>query len=272
MLKMSQSKIKAWRYCPAGFYRSYILGLDPYNPKFEFGTDYHKLVEMYHKRQEVDYERDHRSGEIILGKDGKPVKTYLFKTEDIQHYADNYPADFYDLPAEELDEARPLAKRAMSHLAAPGEIIETGIPFALAERRISIKLKHPYTGKEIALPFSIVMDGIRLAQPGRGIYDLKTSSVSWNQRMADTDIQASLYLYAWWQLTNELLPFSFIVVRKRPGPRTKPIQPLLTTTRTVDDFATLWDEFADVVEQILSATKYPCYCEGSPHKIIGVTE
>lgn len=271
MLTMSQSKIKSWKYCPAQFFRSYILGLDPYNPKFEFGTDYHKLVEMYHKRQEHDFERHHRTGEILLGRDGKPLKEYIFDREHIAAYADVYPADFYDWPMEADAEQMQLNTQALTHFHRPDDAVDLTKMY-LVERRISIKLKHPTTGKEIPLPFTCVMDGIRLNNPGRGIYDLKTSSVSWNQNMADTDIQATLYLYAWWQLTGELLPFSFIVVRKRPGPKTKPIQPLLTTTRTVEDFAALWNEFSDIVDQILNAQKYPCYCLGKPHQIIGVTE
>jgi hypothetical protein len=257
MLTMSQSKIKAWNYCPAVFYRQYILGLSPYNPKFDFGTNYHKLVEMYHKRQDKDYERDHRSGEIVMDANGHPVKEYIFDRGRIAPYADLYPADWYDVPYETSID---VMDAIMTEPDAP-----------LVEQRFSLKLQNPLTGRELPVPFTIIIDGIRLAEPERGLYDLKTSMASWNQNMADSDIQAGIYIMGWLQMTGDLLPFNFIVARKAPGPRTKPMQ-LLKTSRTVEQLAALHDELYDTVDQIMSAKSYPCYCAGKPHAIKGVTE
>lgn len=254
MQSVSYSKLKSWKYCPAQFYRTYVLGLEPYNPKFEFGTDYHKMVEMYHRRQEKDYERDHRTGEILLGPDGQPVREYIFDREKISFYADVYPVDWFDIPAD-----TPPALLA----ALQPKITKPGIGFV--EKRYSLKLRHPFTGRELPLPMTMIIDGIRIAD--KSATDHKTSITAYNQNMVNADDQACTYLYGLWQLTGELWDFNFVVARKNPGPRTKPLQDPVKTTRTVEQFATLHENLEATINEILTAESYPCYCDKGQHKL-----
>jgi hypothetical protein len=255
MQSMSHSKIKSWKYCPAQFYRQYILQLEPYNPKFEFGTNYHKMVEMYHKRLDRDYERNHRTGEIIRDAAGRPVREYIFDPESVKFYTDIFPPDWFDAteqtPLELLDALE----------IEPGPVVE---------KRYSLRLEHPFTGKVLPVPMTMIIDGIRVNE--LSATDHKTSITAYSQNLVDNDPQATMYLYGLWQMTGMLWKFNFVVARKSPGPRTKPLQDPITTTRTVEQFAALHEDLSAAIEEILTARSYPCYCEGKPHMIKGITE
>lgn len=209
MKATSQSKLKTWEFCPAGFYVQYILGLDFYSPHFDFGKDYHKNVENYHRK---------------LPYDADMIKEY-------------------------------------TNLVAQDDFLEV-------EKKYSVTLHHPTTGKALPLPISLVIDRVVNKHL---LSDLKTSKVAWNQSKIDTDIQATVYCYSWWELYGETPDFEFVVVRKNPGPRTAPIE-RLTTSRDISDFAAFWDWANGVLREAETAIYYPCNCTyGVGHRNLGLS-
>jgi hypothetical protein len=250
MLKaISQSKLKGWEYCRAGFYMQYVLGLDAYNPNFEGGTEYHKSVELYHRGLESDFRRD-RYGNVLLDANNEPVGTDVRDDELIKHYTG----------------ACDCTGKLEHPTVAAGEVLTAKDGHPMVEERISIILKHPETGRPLPLPLSMVIDRVVSMKK---LDDLKTSKAAWNQNQVDTDIQATLYLYAWWQKFNVLADFGFTVVRKNPGPKT-PAVATFTTSRTVQDFAVAWEWANNIITEINEATEYPCTCWDGAHKNIGL--
>lgn len=242
MLTISQSKLKSFEYCPAQFYVQYVLGIDAYNPHFEGGHEYHKSVELWHKRVTSAPRADHR-GNPLPGVDVRDDKL-------IEHYTG----------------ACGCAGKLAHPVVQVGDVLTHEDGHKMVEERISgLRLAHPITG-ELLPPLTLVID--RVVSMGK-LDDLKTSAVAWNQARADEDIQASLYLFAWWQLHGVLAEFGFTVVRKNPGPRTPAIA-TLTTTRTVDDFAAIWEWAAGVINKIDQATEYPCNCYDGAHAKMGL--
>lgn len=249
MLKtISQSKLKSWEYCRAGYYIQYVLGLDGYNPHFEGGHEYHKSVELYHRGLKEDWQRD-RYGEVILS-NGEPIGVDTRDDELIKHYAGACDC------SEKL--AHPSVKASEALTAPDGHI--------MVEERMSIVLEHPYTHERLPVSLSMVID--RVVNMNK-LDDLKTSISAWNQPKVDEDIQATLYLYAWWQTYTILAEFGFTVVRKSPGPRT-PALATFTTTRTTDDFARTWDWVAGIITEINEATQFPCTCRDYAHTNTGL--
>jgi len=220
MDRMSLSKLNTWEFCRGAFYEQYILGLNVYNPDFDFGKRYHKEVERYHLGEPYDAEFiSHYTGTCDC-------------TDKLSH--PSYPANYFGEPAQ-------------------------------VEIKYIHTFTHPMTRKELRLPFSMILDGIR----DEDLDDLKTSKIAWNQNMVDANKQATVYTYAYWQKFGEIRPFKFNVVRKNPGPKTKPIDEW-TTIRTVEDFANFFDEAERVIYDIQSATEYPCTCRNQAHALKGV--
>lgn len=241
---ISQSKLKSFEYCPAAFLIQYVLGLNAYNPHFDMGTKYHKSVELYHKGLAHAPRTDHR-GNPLPGEDVRD-------DELIRHYTGACDCGGkLNHPIVQADEV----------LTAPDghKMVE--------ERIMGVELAHPLTG-ELLPPLTLVID--RVVSMGV-LSDLKTSAVAWNQARADVDIQATLYLFTWWQLYKIPGDFEFVVVRKNPGPRT-PAVARFTTTRTVEDFCAAWDWAAGVIKNINDATEWPCTCAytGYGHAKMGI--
>lgn len=124
--------------------------------------------------------------------------------------------------------------------------------------------RHPVTGQELDIPFTGTIDRV---VEHISLYDLKTSRTSWSQKRADEDIQATAYAYYWWQEKGELLPFTFVIVRKdwKPTSRFAPLQ-MVTTTRTEADFAQFFNLLCTIGREIKSESRYPCSCRDGQHK------
>lgn len=240
---ISQSKLKGWEYCRAGFYYQYILGIDGYNPNFEGGHDYHKSVELYHQKLDKSPRSDHR-GNPLSGED-------IYDPELIKHYRGACDC------SDKLAHPSVAADKVLTH--------EDG--HVMVEERIeNIFLQHPRTGESLPLPMTLVID--RVVSEDK-LSDLKTSNAAWNQDKVDKDIQATIYSFAWWQITGVLPEFEFVVVRKNPGPRTKALD-IFTTNRDISDFAEIWDWAKLIIQEIQLATEYPCTCYDGAHRNIGL--
>lgn len=204
MLKaLSVSKLRCWLTCPADFYDKYILGIEEYNPDFDFGSRYHKAVEVYHL-----------TGETI---------------DLIKAYTDIVPRD---------------------------HVVEVEKPFEAI-------LRHPETLEPLPLPFRGIIDAVGVSG---ALIDLKTSEKSWSQRKADEDLQATAYLYYWWQEHGELPEFNFVVARKHPTPRIKPLD-ILTTKRTIQDFANFWLLANKTIKDIQAEETWACRCYNQAHTL-----
>lgn len=229
---ISHSKLKSWEFCPASFYVQYILGLDFYSPHFDFGTEYHKSVELYHLGLKWDWKRD-RNGDILRDEAGEPVGIDRRNDEMISEYTSRIAQD----------------------------------AFSKIELKEKVVLHHPVTGEALALPMSLVID--RVVNNGY-LSDLKTSKVAWNQARVDADKQATVYSFAWYELTGIIPEFEFVVVRKNPGPRTAPVS-TWKTQRTISDFVEYWEWAHKTINEIVTATSYPCTClYGKGHKRMGL--
>jgi hypothetical protein len=136
-----------------------------------------------------------------------------------------------------------------------GDAVEVGFEFTP---------RLPATDEALPVTLTGIIDRLSWNE----IRDLKTSSVSWSQRRADEDIQATLYCYFIWQELGELLPFTFMIYRKdwKPTSRFSQIQEV-TTTRTVEDFKSFWLMTNKVILDIQSESVFPCTCRNEEHKI-----
>lgn len=247
---ISQSKLKSWEYCRAGFYIQYVLGLEGYNPNFEGGHEYHKSVELYHKGLERDWKRD-RYGDVLIGEDGEPSGEDVRDDKLITHYTGT------------CDCAGKLAHGSV----AADEVLVAKDGHPMVEERIQkLVLRHPFTNQPLPLPLTLVIDRVASMEK---LADLKTSKAAWNQNQVDADIQATLYLFGWWQIHNVLAEFEFDVVRKQPGPRTKAME-IWSTSRTVDDFAAAWEWAERIIREVDEAEEYPCSCFDGAHKRMGL--
>lgn len=221
MLATSQSKLKSWKFCPAGWYIQYILGLDFYSPHFDLGKDYHASVENYHLNSR-------RAA-------GQQLPCNL---EDIKPYTE---------------------------AVAASEFLEV-------EKRFRTVLHHPTTGKALSLPMSGVID--RVVSENL-LADYKTSASAWNQNQVDDilgekGLQATIYCFAWWEMTGVIPDFEFDVQRKDPGPRTKAFD-RYTTNRSIEDFARFHDWASAVLKEADRAMFYSCTCQyGAGHKNMGL--
>lgn len=122
-----------------------------------------------------------------------------------------------------------------------------------------------HLGEKLPVPVTGIIDRV---MPGEALYDLKTSSTSWSQRRADEDLQATLYLYYWYQEHSELLPFTFVIYRKdwKPTSRFDQIQ-TVTTTRSVKDFDRLWLHMYKTLEDISNEEEWSCACKNQEHSV-----
>lgn len=148
----------------------------------------------------------------------------------VQDYSVRFPVDFFD---------------------------ELEVPF-------ETQFKHPFTGETLIMPVRGRMDAIRRSD---GLYDFKSSKSSWSQAKADNSVQATTYLYHHWQETGELVPFYFVVIRKDRERARKPID-VLTTHRTVDDFAALWLRYFKLATDIEQRLEWRCRCRYAQHELI----
>lgn len=244
MLKsISQSKLKAWEFCPAGFYLQYVLGLDFYNPHFEGGNEFHKSVELYHLGLDRAPRTD-RFGRPLGGED-------IRDDELIKHYAGTCDC---------------AGKLAHPSVKAEEVLVIDGKPQVEVMLR-DIFLEHPKTGRKLELPLTIIID--RVASEDK-LSDAKTSNASWSAGKVEDDIQATLYCFAWWQLYGVIPTFEFVVARKNPGPRTRALD-IHTTHRDIADFARIWDWAHAIIQEIKYATDYPCTCWDKAHKLMGIS-
>jgi hypothetical protein len=117
-------------------------------------------------------------------------------------------------------------------------------------------------------PLRAEVTGIIDRMDDTGLYDLKTSSVSWSQKRADEDLQATMYCYYAYQTYGKLLPFTFVVYRKdwKPTSRFDQIQ-FVTTTRTPSDFDRLWLLMNKAINDIQAETEWPCHCRNLEHAV-----
>lgn len=137
--------------------------------------------------------------------------------------------------------------------------------FAEVEREFEVYFKHPTSGLKLPTPFRGIVDGIT---PDGRLEDLKTAQASWSQKMADSSLQATAYLYWRWQETGELQPFTFTIYRKdwTPKSRFKQVS-TLETTRTVDDFVNYYLLLNKCLKDIQAEEQWLCSCPGQDHLI-----
>jgi hypothetical protein len=123
----------------------------------------------------------------------------------IEVYADRYPADYLDA----------------------------------TEASYDIEVRHPDTGEPLALPVRLIMDGYRL-RGVKHIAEHKTAAAPWTQAKCDTEMQATLYSYAFRQILNtkeDHIRYN-IIVKPRAGANFK-LQ-VLSTKRDNTDYTNFW--------------------------------
>lgn len=133
--------------------------------------------------------------------------------------------------------------------------IDVELPF-------EVVLRHPETNEPLPLPFTGIIDQVTSEE----LRDIKTSRVSWSQNKADGELQATGYLYYWWQSFNKLQPFTYVVYRKdwQATSRFKRIQ-TVTTTRSVEDFTAFWLLCNKVINDIKAEDIWNCTCMSQEH-------
>lgn len=191
---------------------------------------------------------------------------YYLKYElGIYLYNPNFEAGTaYHAAVEDYHHGRPYDAeliKAYTEQFKPADVIATEVKFRTT-------FKHPETGESLAVPFSGIIDHIR--KNGR-LADLKTSQVSWSQNRADGDIQPTAYLFHQWQTTGKLEPFEFVIARKNwdESKRYAPLQ-VVSTERTLTDFASLWNLCYRIIEDISKEMYWDCSCKSKEH-LMGVT-
>lgn len=169
----------SYAWCPAQFYRRYILGIkDPPTMEMLFGTSVHAGLEaMFHNEDE----------ELAFLRDWRAAKATL---------TDVHPSFLLG-----LDE------RGLELLAQVRRLNIKGEP----ERRIGV-VTHT-----IPLPFIGYAD--LWDAESKTVYDFKTTGFAWSQKKADAQIfQPAIYSQAFADEYGYIPRFVFVVLTRNPGP------------------------------------------------------
>lgn len=113
------------------------------------------------------------------------------------------------------------------------------------DKNFRIKSEMAFELLDEDLPVSIVgiIDGIA----NIGIVDLKYMKGSIGKKRADESLQATIYIYAYYQMTGEILPFYFQCINKTNG-RVSMVQ----TTRNEADFLDLKERITNHLDKVLT--------------------
>lgn len=225
--KISSSLYNSYKNCPYGFYLTVVLELQQKEgPALALGSMWDLMFKEFHE--------------------GNDPFEAVKQNKDLW--------------------SNPATKQQIDHMGICRKWLEeySKNPYKFEKAKFNvgygIPLVHPFTKEVLEFPVSGYLDGIDLKTPLVDGIEVKTTRENYTQQRVDTEFQATMYIYYMYYTYQQLFPLHYIVFNKKTGKVEK-----FTTTRTLEDFAKMFDDLKQFIENVKSEkflrnSDHPFYC------------
>lgn len=244
--RLSPSGYMCYVNCPLDFYYGYIAKIQLPQPVIHlvFGSAVHKAIEeMYN---------------------GDPDYTAVFSAHFTPEMLDPESrakySEYYLMGLEML-------KNYFAQHTALNALY--GLNEGKSELRFRNYLRHPYTGQMSSVPLSGIIDRLALGIQQSRVVEYKTAAKEWDTRDPKFRVQSLLYNLWYYtqhgEIADETL-YLILLKKFKKHSKDKTLQ-IIPYKATLDDLASMWEEFELVVEKINAGifprgkcNKHMCNC------------